>query len=84
MTRRATIPTQRAEYRSVPTVTLARDVSGYAIFATGEAGEAHVMAHRLRDQSRIAAGRRWLAVRPLRFEAAEHAESERSGHGAKL
>jgi len=38
----------------------ARDVSGFPIFATGEFGSAHVVAHRLLDQGRFEEGYRWL------------------------
>lgn len=43
-----------------------RDVSGFAIFAAGDMGEAHVVAHRLFDESRFEDGHRslgdWLAT----------------------
>lgn len=38
----------------------ARDMSGNVIFSAGDAGAAHVMAHRLFDQNRWELGRRWL------------------------
>jgi len=45
----------------------ARDVSGYRIFSASEPGEAHVMAHRMLDENRIADGHallgRWLQGR---------------------
>jgi hypothetical protein len=37
-----------------------RDVSGFAVFSTGDTGEAHVMAHRFFDQSDCEQGYRWL------------------------
>lgn len=36
------------------------DVSGYTIFSAGDAGAAHVMAHRTLDENRIVAGHRLL------------------------
>jgi hypothetical protein len=39
-----------------------RDAGGYAIFSAGEAGSAHVMAHRMLDQGLHAAGHRLLGA----------------------
>ena len=38
----------------------ARDISGFRIFAAGEAGAAHVIAHRLADRNLPGRGRRYL------------------------
>ncbi len=40
----------------------ARDRDGFAIFAGGEEGAAHEMAHRLHDAGRYAEGRAWLGA----------------------
>ncbi len=40
--------------------TPARDVSGFAIFAAGDMGEAHVVAHQMFDELRFEDGHRWL------------------------
>jgi hypothetical protein len=36
------------------------DVSGFGVFADGDTGQAHVMAHQLLDQGRHELGHRWL------------------------
>ncbi len=38
-----------------------RDVSGYTIFSSGDAGDAHVMAHRMLDENRIELGHQLLS-----------------------
>lgn len=40
--------------------TPARDVSGFAIFAVGDMGQTHVVAHQMFDESRFEDGHRWL------------------------
>ena len=45
--------------------THSRDLSGFGVFSHGDAGEAHVMAHRMLDDERHELGHRLLAeVRP--------------------
>ncbi len=39
-----------------------RDVSGFAVFSNGDAGEAHVMAHRMLDEGRHELGHRLLGA----------------------
>jgi hypothetical protein len=36
------------------------DISGFGVFSGGDAGQAHVMAHRMLDQGRHEIGHRWL------------------------
>lgn len=38
----------------------ASDISGYRIYSDGDLGEAHIMAHQMLDQGRIAEGHQWL------------------------
>jgi hypothetical protein len=52
-------PTSRADVFEWPERP-ARDDSGHVIFSAGHAGAAHVMAHRMLDDGRFDAGRRWL------------------------
>jgi len=37
-----------------------QDVSGFGVFSDGDAGQAHVMAHRMLDEGRHELGHRWL------------------------
>lgn len=46
--------------KSTNGIETARDASGFAVFSDGDAGAAHVMAHRLLDGNRIALGHRLL------------------------
>ena len=39
-----------------------QDVSGFALFSRGDAGEAHVMAHRMLDEGRHELGHRLLGA----------------------
>jgi hypothetical protein len=47
-----------------------RDVSGFRLFAHGDAGEAHVMAHRMLDEARYELGHRLLGAWLDRHEGA--------------
>ena len=42
--------------------TTSRDVSGFGVFSHGDAGEAHVMAHRMLDEERYELGHRLLGA----------------------
>lgn len=44
----------------VPPRGKSHDVSGFSVFSDGDAGEAHVMAHRMLDEGRHELGHRWL------------------------
>jgi len=40
--------------------TRSNDISGFGVFSGGDAGQAHVMAHRMLDRGRHEVGHRWL------------------------
>ncbi|UCE90220.1 MAG: hypothetical protein JSW10_05230 [Pseudomonadota bacterium] len=59
---------------SVSIPTGCQDASGYEVFSHGEAGDAHVFAHRMMDQGRFATGRRVLG---LMLDSSDGTRSER-------
>jgi len=46
--------------QSLTSADSAQDISGYTVFSAGDAGTAHVMAHRMLDENRIELGHRLL------------------------
>lgn len=60
MSPQPTISTTSAPRARITPASPVRDAMGCPIFAAGEMGTAHVIAHQLFDESRFAEGRHWL------------------------